>query len=106
MIAAVSRRIGCTDGQVYTLATGLVIAVLLAVAGTHKLAADSFQSVAPIYSSNGSAGPSANGAVAPPVVARGGPTAPVAVAALPATGGSGTTTSAPTTSTTSSAPTK
>lgn len=35
MLADISRRLGCTEGQLYTMATGSAFAVLLAFAGSH-----------------------------------------------------------------------
>jgi len=42
VIASVARRVGCTEGQVYTIATGVVAAAMLLWSGISPLPSDSF----------------------------------------------------------------
>lgn len=48
MSRGLARVFGCTDGQVYTLVTGLAVALPLTLAGTHTSSSESFARSAPL----------------------------------------------------------
>ena len=78
MIASLARRVGCTEGQLYTVTTGVVVAAALLWSGISPLPADSFSAflAAPAATVNRSSPPAAAAAPQPVLPAA----APVSVA--------------------------